>query len=249
MASLARSNLIVHLWSAGRWPELRDLLSSHWAETLDRSALASRCAVARWLQVATGEPPEPLPAVVAELETSPDLQGRAWAHNARAAGMVEPREQSDRASMALDAARAAMEWGGLEDDFVHHWSISAEACLAMGDATRTREVLEVVESRPPGLIPPYVAAQLLRFRGMAALADDPTAGEADLRSAIAALDSFGAPFTRAQADLGLSVHLSRSGREPEGAELMARARATFTSLGAKAWLARTTAPQLSDVPS
>jgi class 3 adenylate cyclase len=244
LGSLAGSNLLVHLWSSGRWPELRELLAERPAEGIDRPALATRAAVTRWLQLATGEPLDPLPAGVEELEDSPDLQGRAWAQNARVAGMVDPSERSDRAALALEATRAGMDWGGLEDDFVHHWSLAAEASIALGDAARIREVLDLVEGRPPGLRPPYVEAQFLRLRGMAALDNDPVAAEADLRAAVAALTAFGAPFVRAQAEFTLSGILAGTDHEREAGEFMERARETFTSLGAKPWLARADAAQL-----
>jgi hypothetical protein len=83
---------------------------------------------------------------------------------------------------------------------------------------------------------------------MAALAGDPAAAESDLRAAITALDAFGAPFTLAQAELSLSVLLARTGREGDAGEWMSQAREIFESLGAEAWLARTTADQLSEVP-
>lgn len=176
-----------------------------------------------------------------ELQTSDDLQARAWGLTAHASGMLQPAEQADRARLAHEASVTAMQWSGTDDDFVYHWVVCLEAAVAAGDTDRIRDALDLVESRPPGLITPYVHAELFRLRGLANLeTGDPDAVEIDLRAALDELDAFGVPFPRAQAQLALAELLIRRDRIDEAMELLARARQTFEALEATPWVVRTT---------
>jgi class 3 adenylate cyclase/tetratricopeptide (TPR) repeat protein len=239
MAGIALANALDYLWSAGRWSEAKDLLATSLPEEADPSMVASFRAVARWIAEATGEDIDELPDDVLALEGSDDLQARAWGLSAVAAGMLRADQQAQRAAMAYEAAKTAHDWSRTDDDFVYHWTVCIESAVAAGDTELVQTALAIVEQMPRGLVTPYVRAELLRLRGLAGLeSGDPAAVEADLRAAIDALDSFGVPFRRAQAQLTLSRLLVAHGRGDEAAETIRQARETFELLGARPWIAR-----------
>jgi hypothetical protein len=129
----------------------------------------------------------------------------------------------------------------LEDDFPHLWVAATSWALEAGDSAAARELLAVVNDVPAPRLNPYLAAELPRLRAMIEVADpaagaDPAVIEADLVNAIAALDKFGAVPDRARAQATLGSWLWRSGRPGDAAPQLDAARATFTELGAAAWL-------------
>jgi class 3 adenylate cyclase/tetratricopeptide (TPR) repeat protein len=239
MAGIALANVLDYLWTAGRWPELRELLTNSLPEDADPSMAASFIAVDRWLAEATGEEIAELPADVAALKDSDDLQARAWGLSADAAGLLRADQQTQRAHMAWEAAKTAHDWSRTDDDFVYHWVVCVEAAVSAGDTELVASALGMVEEMPRGLVPPYVHAEMLRLRGLAQLeSGDPASVEADLRDAADELGSFGVPFRRAQAQLTLGRLLVKQGRGDEAGELIRQASETFEALGAKPWVAR-----------
>jgi class 3 adenylate cyclase/tetratricopeptide (TPR) repeat protein len=232
--NLASSNLAVSLWTAGRWDDLRVKLADEWLD-FDRSM---HLFLLQQLAVGTGEEPVPVPDGLTELLDSEDLQTRAWTQSAIAAGLTSPGDQRRRAALAADATRACMVWSGTDDDFVYHWTHAVEAAAGAGDRAGVDELLEIVRSRPAGLLNLLVQAQYLRLRATYA-ADGQADPVADLQRAIADLDAFGAMFARAQAQLALADLFADRGSSAEAETLLQLARATFTDLGAMPWIART----------
>jgi hypothetical protein len=209
---------------------------------------ASRHAVGRWHATATGEAFPEMPAPVVELRHSEDLQGKAWATTAWASGLVRPEDQRERAVLALEAANAAYGWCRTDDDFVYHWAVGAEAAIEAGAQDLLASAFDMVERLPPGLVTPYVHAELLRFRGMAGTeAGDPERAEIDLRGAVDELGAFGAPFRCAQAQLALGRLLLRRDALDEAAVLITSARDTFVRLGAIPWVQRAETQELTGV--
>jgi class 3 adenylate cyclase/tetratricopeptide (TPR) repeat protein len=247
-AALAEANILNFLWTAGRWPELRSVLEAEQPDKYDRSMAASRHAVGRWLAVATGESFVELPAPIAELRHSDDLQARAWATTAWASGLVRPEEQREKAMLAFEAAEAAYGWCRTDDDFVYHWVLGLEAAIEAGADDLMSTAFDLVESLAPGLVTPYAHAELLRLRGLARIEEGARElVEADLRGAASELQTFGAPFRCAQAQLGLGRLLLRHDELDEAAALITSARETFVRLGATPWVLRAETQELTGV--
>jgi hypothetical protein len=80
-------------------------------------------------------------------------------------------------------------------------------------------------------------AQRARLAGLIALADgDDATAEERLRTAVALADQWHSAPTAARCRADLGLVLSRTGRPAEAAELLDRARATYTELGALRWI-------------
>jgi class 3 adenylate cyclase len=247
-AALSEANILGYLWTAGRWPELRSMLGAAQPDQFDRSMAASRHAIGRWLAVATGESFAEIPASIAELRHSDDLQAKAWVTTAWASGLVRPEEQHEKAVLALEAANAAYGWCRTDDDFVYHWVVGIEAAIEARADDLLGTAFDMVERLAPGLVTPYVHAELLRLRGMAGVDDGaPERVAADLRGAIEELRAFGAPFRCAQAELALGRWLLRNDELDEAAALIASARETFVGLGATPWVLRAETLELTGV--
>jgi hypothetical protein len=191
-----------------------------------------------------------LPDEVVALAASEDLQGRAWALSAQAAGLTAAEDQPRRAALAAEAVKVCVSWSGTDDDFVSHWSPAVEAAVAAGDARLTTELLGIVATRPPGLVSRYAHAELLRLRALAnSRAGDVLQVEPDLRQAIDELRAFGAPFPRAQAELALAGLLQSVDRHDEAPPLVEAAAATFEALGATPWLQQARAARAGQQPA
>jgi class 3 adenylate cyclase/tetratricopeptide (TPR) repeat protein len=146
-------------------------------------------------------------------------------------GVASCRRLVDLASTTLN----------LDDDFPHLWTLAVEWVVEAEDFVAARELLVPVTDVLPTRWTPLVAAQLPRLRGtIEALDPASTAAaadiEQDLLDGIAALDDFGATPDRARAQATLGVWLTRLGRSADAVPQLAAARATFTELGATAWL-------------
>jgi hypothetical protein len=105
-----------------------------------------------------------------------------------------------------------------------------EAALDLSDSDKVEELLEHVESVPPGSRPPYLDAQAKRFR--ARLDGDPAGYEA----AAAGFRKLGIPFWLA---VTLLEHAELTGDE----ESLAEAREIFEGLQATPWLERASAAE------
>jgi chaperonin cofactor prefoldin len=112
--------------------------------------------------------------------------------------------------------------------------MALEATLIAGDVDEAQSLLAIVADAPPGHVPPYLRAQLSRYRALAAIARAVSTSqiEADLRSAADALRELGYLYwlARAQADLGR--WLAGEGRSAEAEPMLSEAHEVLTELGA-----------------
>jgi tetratricopeptide (TPR) repeat protein len=114
-----------------------------------------------------------------------------------------------------------------------------EAALALGERERAEQLLENVETLPPGRLAPSLRAHAARYRARLA-AHDGERGKAERGFATAAsvFREYSMPFGLAVA---LSEHaewLIAANRNAEAQPLFAEAHETFERLGAKPWLER-----------
>jgi class 3 adenylate cyclase/tetratricopeptide (TPR) repeat protein len=103
------------------------------------------------------------------------------------------------------------------------WAV--EAALALGRRDRADELLRLVDETPPGLRPPFLEAQVQRFR--ARMAGDPES----FKAAAAGFREYGVPFW-------LAVTLLEHGELTGESALLDEAREIFERLQARPWIER-----------
>ena len=119
------------------------------------------------------------------------------------------------------------------------WPDALEAALELGRLEDARALLALLADQPPGHVPPYLRAQLLRGRALTAAAEGDRDGvEADLGAAIDGLRSLGYPYWLARAQTDLAAWLIDQSRPGEAAPLLDEATVALESLGAAPALAR-----------
>jgi class 3 adenylate cyclase/tetratricopeptide (TPR) repeat protein len=116
---------------------------------------------------------------------------------------------------------------------------AVDAAVGLGDFHAVRNLIEEVETRPPGEVPPFLRGQGARARGLLAAAegrDEEVEGE--LLAAEAAFRELGYPYFTARARLDRAEWLDRSGRAADAEEVGREAATTFERLGATPMVAR-----------
>ncbi len=136
------------------------------------------------------------------------------------------------------------------------WPATLAAALALGRLDAAHELVELLASRPPGHVPPYLNAQLQRGRALLAAAearDDQV--EEPLNAVIAQLRELGYPYWLAITETDLAEWLLGQGRSEDAAPLLEEAVAALEPLRAAPALARAQAlrhaipaPQAASAP-
>src|SRR5213079_1918493 len=114
-----------------------------------------------------------------------------------------------------------------------------EATLAIGRLDTADELLDLLEHIPPGIIAPYLRAQLSRSRARVAAAR----GRHDLverpfQAAVDTLGLLGYPYWLAAAQVDFAQWLGGQGRSTEAGELLEQAIAVLEPLRAEPALRR-----------
>jgi class 3 adenylate cyclase/tetratricopeptide (TPR) repeat protein len=165
---------------------------------------------------------------------SPDVQLRTI-HD-QASGQVAAVEGDDETALARCAAgvRAAIPEMGFRVMPVRFgWPLALEAALELGRLDEARELFALVADAPSGFVPPFLQAQVSRYRARLAAAEGRREGvERDLREAVEALDRLGYPYWAALARADLADALDSEGRPEEAAAERDAAVATLGGLGA-----------------
>ncbi|MBA2532211.1 MAG: AAA family ATPase [Nocardioidaceae bacterium] len=149
-----------------------------------------------------------------------------------------------RLDAALAAAGSAVREGVLRQGLLSHrsrlaWPIAMDAALAADMFDEAESLLALVGDAPRGHVPPYLRAQLARYRALVAAARGQHEDvEADLRRAIDGFRELGYPYWLARVQADLAQWLSGQGREGEAEPLLTEAMDTFTRLGAQPDLER-----------
>ena len=148
--------------------------------------------------------------------------------------------------LALEASLRAFDEcfaGGLE---VAHEAIRAafpnaiDAALALGDLDEAERLVEMIATRPPGEIPPFLRGQISRAQALLENARGSRDDSFEQRL-LAAQEEFrvcGYPYSVARAQLDRAELLARRGRLDESERLAANAGAAFETLGAAPMAAR-----------
>jgi class 3 adenylate cyclase/tetratricopeptide (TPR) repeat protein len=173
-----------------------------------------------------------LVSVFGHLEGSMDLQDSSIHAAARAAlEYAEARHASavEQGTAAVERARThGAGFQAVKQGFV--WAV--EGALALGELGRADELLTMVEELPPGNRPPFLEAQVQRFR--ARMSDD----DGGFKAAAGGFREYNFPFWLAVAELEHAEWLAAHGRTAESEPLLAEARDIFARLEATPWLER-----------
>jgi hypothetical protein len=117
---------------------------------------------------------------------------------------------------------------------------AVESALDLGDTAKVDELLAVVEKLTPGVYPPFLRANVGRFRArMAAARGDSESAEAGYKMATGMFLELGMPFYLAVTLLEHGEWLESQGRPEEAVPRLTEARETFDRLRARPWVERT----------
>jgi hypothetical protein len=117
--------------------------------------------------------------------------------------------------------------------------VALEAALALGEADRVRELLDLVEATPRGRVPQYLEAHAMRFRArLAEREGDLSAAEEGLKEAAGLFRELAVPFWMAVSELELVERLAEWGRGEEAAPLLTEVTGIFERLRAAPWVER-----------
>jgi len=179
---------------------------------------------------------------------SDDVQDRALLGVAEGAlAMSENRFGEALLAAARAAAESAQVNGFRSEGFRLAWPLAIEAALLADELDEARSQLSVVADAPRGHVPPYVRAQLVRFRALISIAEgsaDPEI-EADLRSAVDSMRDLGYRYWLARAEADLGRWLAAQGRGADAEPLLVEARDILSELGAQPDLDRVNAVLMS----
>jgi class 3 adenylate cyclase/tetratricopeptide (TPR) repeat protein len=220
------------LYMLGRWDEALASAAEIPEDRLESAVTLSLLSSVLEIRIHRGELDEArrLLSLYPGLIETKDVQERVSHGGALTALHAAEGRFDDVLTVGLETIELGMEQFGVgsqqvKQAFVH----SVDAALALGRRDRIDELLALVDGAPPGLRPPFLAAQAQRCR--ARLDGDPL----DLAAAATQFRHLDLPFWLAVVQLEQAELLGRTG---EAERLLAEARATFVQLGAKPWLDR-----------
>ncbi|HLN05086.1 MAG TPA: adenylate/guanylate cyclase domain-containing protein [Acidimicrobiales bacterium] len=237
-------NLMYVLTMAGRFDEAyrlaNDLLQSGGDERLGAAELHWRLALLDALGGRTESARLHLAHCVSWTE-SDNVQSRAiWStgESGVAIGEANFRLALDSASRAIDESLR----GGLE---IAHEAIrlafpdAIDAALGLSELDEAEKLVELLASRPPGEVPPFLRAQVARARALLSSARGEDAGvEDNLVAAEAVFRDLSYPYWTARAQLDRAEWLVAHEHKAEAGLLAREAAMTFEKLGTIPMLSR-----------
>lgn len=227
------------LFAVGEWDEVlarqAELPSDDWSAA--RLALAAVLTAVVPVKLHRGLLEEAAQDVtlLAELESSGDVQERSQHHSAKAKLLLAQGELHESLRFA-EAALNTRDPLGVRYEAVKEAFVAAvEAAVGLGDLEKAEQLLTSVESLPPGSYPQFLRAHAARFR--ARLGSE--RAEDLFKGAAALFREMGFLFYLAVTELELGEWLLAQGRAEEAEPLIGEARGIFEKLEAKPWLERT----------
>jgi tetratricopeptide (TPR) repeat protein len=177
---------------------------------------------------------------LADMATSEDVQDRAMHAMIAAVVAVADDDFATARQLATESVRAiAPTMGGRHECVRTAWPVAMDATLRLGDLPSADELLRLIADRPIGHVPPYLRAQVARFRArLAAAQGSHDAVEGDFVVAERMLTDLGYPYALACVQLDHGAWLVERGASREAVALLQAAESTFERLGARPVLAR-----------
>jgi tetratricopeptide (TPR) repeat protein len=168
-------------------------------------------------------------------QRSDDIQERhSWLIAQAAVAKVE-NELALAFTSASKAAGGAASWGGVRSEGVRlAWPLAMECALEINRLDEAESLLAFVADQPVGRIPPYLRAQLARYRALVHIEKgDADTVEADLKQAVTNFTDLGYRYWLARAQADLARWLVNGGRPADAEPLLAEAIEVFALLGAE----------------
>ena len=233
--SFARVNLAIALFERGLWGELEELLAGE--DTAVETNEGSFASLHAELAAARGEPwtlpwsPDSRPGI-------DDYAAEAWVDFTEALAARADGRAADALAAVLSALERIFRFSGTWDDLPHFWSTAVDFVVTAGDRAGYDRLLEYADDSQTR-IPNSLKGHRRRLEALWAArhGGDSEAVERGLSAAIQAYDAWGSVVHLAMARADLGVWLTGQGRAAEAEALLDQARATFSGIGATAWLA------------
>jgi tetratricopeptide (TPR) repeat protein len=223
-------------------------LTGKWDESIERAeavpgplvgALAVPAVYLTPVYIARGQIDEARKFLSLLPESSTDVQVRAVfssiaasVHRAEGLGAeaLQEAEEAIDARRFIAASHQAVKLG---------FSEGVESAFELGSLDRVERLLATFDALRPGEVPPFLHAQVARFRArLAASREEHDQVESGFKRAAALFREFGVPFWLALTQLEHGDWLALQGRIDEGGPLLTEAREIFGRLGAAPWLER-----------
>ena len=242
--AFAQVNLAHLLLLDGRWPQMEECARTALSLPSEPATLLWARSRLMVLHLLRGERAEALAEgeLTAEMAEAEDKQSRPV--GVAALGVVQTLggDAGTGLTTALASVREAMTSLGLCSDVARvTWVVASELAVAADRDDMLAELVDLVASRPPGHVPPFLRAETARLRGGLALraGASPALVEIDLTAALVTMEELGYPYWRALAELDLGRRLIDDGRADEAEKPLLSAAETFEGLGARPALDRT----------
>jgi tetratricopeptide (TPR) repeat protein len=229
------SNMISRMLLKGEWPEIDSLAGDiirHGATGTDEHFLHLPMV---HLEVYRGRL-DKAAAHAAQLDLlrdeSGDFEFTALSQSADAALALAQGRAAAAYEMATAVLAERPRLGSSHEAIRAAWPLAVGAPLALGRLDAAEALIQELEQRPPGLVPPLLRAELRRNRALLAIArDQHEAVEADLVGAVKLYEGLGYPYLMGRAQRDLGAWLSDRGRRDEATGPLEAARVTFARLG------------------
>ena len=233
------------LFMLGRWDEAHAASVEFAPEQIDSGGVVLsllQSAVEIHLHRGELEGARHIFSMFSRLDSSTDVQERSCYFGSRAA----LRRAEGRLREALADGEAAIEVGltlGLPAQSAKQGIVEAvEAGFALGESAKVEELLASIENVPAGSRPPYLDAQVRRFRARFA------ADEAGLEAAAERFRELEMPFWLAVTLLEQGECLAGQDQSNQAEPLLAEAAEIFEGLEARPWLERVRAATRTQPP-
>jgi class 3 adenylate cyclase/tetratricopeptide (TPR) repeat protein len=234
------ANMAYPLWLTGRWDEAEEAAGeiplADWSGGTTGSLM---WLVSVRLHRGDAAGARELLEVFRQLEEAEDIQDRTGF--AQTAGTMLRAEGDPVGALCLaEEAFQARETLGIAAEDVKAGFIQAVECaFDLGDTAKVDDLLAVVEELKPGVYPPFLRANVGRFRArLAAARGESESAEAGLKMAAGMFRELGMPFYLAVTLLEHGEWLDGQGRTEEATPLLAEAGGIFERLGARPWIER-----------
>jgi class 3 adenylate cyclase/tetratricopeptide (TPR) repeat protein len=236
-APISATNLAALYLRQGRWAAAERTVEELLDRGLGEYGMAAVLQPLLILCVLRGDPAGARDrlARLAVFERSGDPYDRAWYASSLVLIAAAEGRHEDAVAQGLALNEEAIRTLGLGSDRPDWdaWPWVLEASVALRDQERVRQVLAVLDQRPPGLLPPQWRAHLIRGQGLlAALDGDLESAEVKLRDAIERFGALEFEYWAAATEVDLADVLIRQDRGPEAEAPLARAVALLEQLGA-----------------
>jgi tetratricopeptide (TPR) repeat protein len=152
--------------------------------------------------------------------------------------LAEGDEEAAQPDLQRLAREGAISYGNGEN-FRSAWPAAMDATLTIGRLDAADELLDLLERIPPGIIAPYLRAQLSRGRArVAAARGRHEVVEQHFRDAVGTFNALGYPYWLAVVQVDFAQWLGGQGRAAEAGELLEQAVAVLMPLRAEPALRR-----------